>query len=85
MNVLTTRLSSKYQLTLPKRARQALGVGAGEPLLIVIDGDRVYLEPRPASWTDYMEGLGAEMWASFGGGEAYLEGERDSWQTPPAS
>ena len=85
MNVLTTKLSSKYQLTLPKRARQALGVSAGDPLLVIVEDNRVYLEPRPASWTDYMEGLGAELWASVGGGEAYLEQERALWQTPPVS
>jgi len=85
VDILTTKISSKNQLTLPKRARQALGIGAGDSLLIVIEGGRVYLEPRPASWTDYMEGLGADMWASLGGGEAYLEQERASWQTPPVS
>lgn len=36
--------------------------------------------PEPENWTEYIYGLGADMWESLGGGEHFLEGERAGWQ-----
>ncbi|MFB0545342.1 MAG: AbrB/MazE/SpoVT family DNA-binding domain-containing protein [Anaerolineae bacterium] len=80
MNISKVKLSSKNQMTLPKEARQALGVGAGDTLLVIIDGDEVKLSPLPPSLTDYMQGLGKELWAKLGGADEYLRRERESWQ-----
>lgn len=39
------KISSKYQITLPKEVRDELGVGAGDDLFIVKEGDKVVLKP----------------------------------------
>lgn len=36
--------------------------------------------PEPENWTEYIYGLGADVWESLGGGEHFLEGERAGWQ-----
>lgn len=41
------RISSKYQITLPKEVREGLGVGAGDDLFIAREGDKVVLRPLP--------------------------------------
>ncbi len=79
MKILKARLSSKNQMTLPKEARQVLGVEAGDVLLVIIEGEEVRLSPMPHSLTDYMQGLGQEVWKELGGTEDYLKQERLSW------
>lgn len=34
---------------------------------------------RPKSYTQALEGLGAEVWRELGGTDAYIKGERASW------
>ena len=74
------KLSRRNQMVLPKAAREALGVKPGGRLLVLIEEGSVRLLPEPESWSDFIYGLGAEVWAALGGGEAALAQERASWE-----
>lgn len=74
------RLSRRNQMVLPKAAREALGVKPGGRLLVLVEEGSVRLLPEPENWSEWMYGLGAEAWASLGGGEAFLRKERSSWE-----
>jgi AbrB family looped-hinge helix DNA binding protein len=67
-------LSSKNQIVVPREAREALGVHAGDRLLVVVRGRTVVILPRPDSWTKALRGLATEPYQ-----EGYLDEERDSW------
>jgi len=68
-------LSSRSQIVIPREAREALGVQAGDKLLIVARGKAVVILPRPASWTKTLRGLATEPYP-----DGYLKTERDSWE-----
>lgn len=76
------KLSRRNQMVLPKAAREALGVKPGGRLLVLIEGRSVRLIPEPEDWSEWIYGLGAEIWQSLGGGEAFLKEERASWNQP---
>ena len=66
-------------MVLPKEARHALGLQAGD-VVLAIEGHSVRLVPRPASYAKYTRGLGKEAWAALGGADAFLAEERASWE-----
>jgi len=78
METSTAKVSSKYQVVLPRSVREALGLRVGDEVIFVIDGDRVLLRPRPASFTEAMRGLHREVWAGQDVDE-WLEEERAAW------
>jgi hypothetical protein len=64
-------LMQKYRRGLVRKAQAwqvAVQRGLREPL------------PEPENWTEYIYGLGADVWESLGGGEYFLEEERAGWQ-----
>ncbi len=67
-------LSSRNQIVLPREARAALGVRAGDRLLFVVRGNIVEILPSPKSWTQATRGLVSKPYP-----EDHLEKERDSW------
>lgn len=38
-----TKMSTKGQIVIPKQIREALGLKAGDPIVMVMDGDRLIL------------------------------------------
>ena len=42
----TARVTSKGQTTIPKQIRQLLNLQPGDQINFVVEGDRVYLEPK---------------------------------------
>ena len=72
----TVRLSSKYQIVIPRAAREALSLEAGDELLVLCKSDRVVIVPKPKKFTRRTAGLHREVWQ---GAEAYLQEERKSW------
>ncbi len=80
MNTTVVKLSQRNQMVLPKAARQALGVAPGGRVLVIVQEQRVRLLPEPENWTEYVYGLGEDMWAALGGGERFLREERASWE-----
>ena len=72
----TVKLSSKYQVVIPQAAREALGLKAGDELLVLCKSDRVVMMPKPKRFSQRTAGLHRDVWQ---GAEAYLKDERDSW------
>jgi AbrB family looped-hinge helix DNA binding protein len=67
-------LSAKNQIVIPRDAREALGVKAGDKLLVVVRGDKVIVLQRPTAHHAAIRGLAASLYPS-----GYLKKERDSW------
>jgi AbrB family looped-hinge helix DNA binding protein len=72
----TVKLSSKYQVVIPQAAREALGLEAGDELLVLCKSDRVVMMSKPKKFAQRSAGLHRDTWH---GAEAYLRNERDSW------
>ena len=67
-------LSSKNQIVIPKEAREALRVKAGDRVLVVIRGDRVVILQKPQSQHEAIRGLGRGLYS-----KSHLRRERKSW------
>jgi AbrB family looped-hinge helix DNA binding protein len=67
-------LSAKNQIVIPKEAREALGVKAGDKLLIVVRGARVIVLQKPEPRHSAIRGLAKRVYPN-----SYLEKERRSW------
>ena len=78
MKTAAAQVSSKYQMVIPKEVRKALGIKPHDQVLFLIDGDRVYLRPRPDSFTDMLSGLHAHVWQQPT--DQWLREERESWE-----
>ncbi len=77
MRTITARISSKYQIVIPKLVREALDLQPQDMVLFLVDGDTVLLRPQPASFTETLRGLHKEIWPDP---DAWLEEERASWE-----
>jgi AbrB family looped-hinge helix DNA binding protein len=69
------KLSSKNQIVIPREARSALGLKAGDRLLVVVRGDTVILLPKPKRHSRAICGLAKGPYPSD-----YLNMERESWK-----
>ena len=68
-------LSSKNQIVIPREAREALGLKAGDKIMIVVRGNTILLLQKPKSFHKALRGLARRKYPSD-----YLEKERDSWE-----
>ncbi|HTU47547.1 MAG TPA: AbrB/MazE/SpoVT family DNA-binding domain-containing protein [Bryobacteraceae bacterium] len=68
-------LSAKNQIVIPKEAREALGLKAGDKLLVVVRGDRVIVLQKPESHRSALRGLAKSPYP-----DKYLKRERESWR-----
>ncbi len=79
----TLTVSPQGQLTLPKSWRSILGLKPGEKLNATLKKDNsdsaLVLSKKPQNWTNYMAGLGKEIWEDVDVDE-YIRKERDSWE-----
>jgi AbrB family looped-hinge helix DNA binding protein len=69
------KLSTKYQIVIARDIRDALGVKAGDKLLVVPRGDTVILLRKPKKYSKAIAGIGKGLYAAD-----YLAKERESWQ-----
>jgi AbrB family looped-hinge helix DNA binding protein len=67
-------LSSKNQIVIPREAREALGLKAGDRLLVVTRRERVIVLQKPKSPHAAIRGLAQGVYP-----RGYLERERKSW------
>jgi len=67
-------LSRKNQIVVPKDAREALGLKAGDKLLVVVQDNCVLLIPKPRSYTKALQGVMRGVYP-----KSYLKKERESW------
>lgn len=78
---MEVRVSGRYQVVIPKPVREALGLKPRDTLLFLVDGDTVFVRPKPASFTEALRGLHGELWPDV---DTWLEQERNSWEEPPS-
>ncbi len=69
------KLSSKNQVVIPKPARQALGLKAGDRLLMVVRNDTVILLRKPKKYSQATAGIASNTYP-----RGYLEEERSGWR-----
>jgi AbrB family looped-hinge helix DNA binding protein len=74
----TVKLSSKFQVVIPRAAREAMALSAGDRLLVLVKPDRVVLMRKPRNYASRMAGLHADVWQDKGA-RHYLENERGDW------
>ena len=75
----TATVSSKFQVVIPKRARDVLSIEEGDKIVFDYRDNMVVLLARPKDFVEFSKGLGAEMWRDAGA-EEHIAGERESWQ-----
>ncbi len=67
-------LSSKNQIVIPREAREALGLKAGDKVLVVTRGSRVIVLEKPKSYHQAIRGIARGSYP-----KGYLRKERRSW------
>jgi len=77
MQAITARVSSKYQVVIPKSVREVLDLQPQDTLLFLLDGDTIVLRLQPANFTKALRGLHKEIWPDP---DTWLEKERSSWE-----
>jgi AbrB family looped-hinge helix DNA binding protein len=60
--VLTVKVSSKQQISLPSTVRRRLGIEAGDRLTVEVRDDAMVLRRRPDKASDRMRGIGRHIW-----------------------
>lgn len=70
---------SKYQLVIPKEAREKVGLGKGDTLIVDVVDDVITMRRRPESFTEYGRGLHRDVWEGVDT-EKYLEEIRRDWE-----
>ena len=75
-----TRLSSKYQIVIPKEIREKLKLKSGTDISVFsVDETHAIIMKRPKDYVAAMEGLGKEVWQALGGADKYIKEQRASW------
>jgi AbrB family looped-hinge helix DNA binding protein len=69
------KVSSKNQIVIPREAREALGLKAGDQVMVVIRGKRVLILQKPASHRDAIRGLARKPFPTN-----HIQKERRSWE-----
>ena len=69
------KLSSKNQVVIPREARNALGIKAGDKLLVVVRGDTLILLRKPKKYSRATAGIAKGLYPP-----EYLEKEREGWK-----
>ena len=74
------RLSSKYQIVIPREVRKRLDLSKGSRVRIEsLDETHAILIKESTDHVVSMKGLGKEIWKQLGGATKYLKGERGVW------
>jgi len=68
-------VSSKNQIVIPREAREALGLRAGDKVLVVVRGKRVLVLQKPKSHRAAIRGLARTAYPA-----QHLQEERQSWE-----
>ena len=69
------KLSSKNQIVIPREARSALRVKAGDKMVIVTRGDTVIMLRKPKRYSKATAGMAKGVYPSD-----YLRTEKESWR-----
>lgn len=81
MATISSQVSEKYQVVIPKEVRQTLNIQPRDTLLFLIDGETVFIRPKPKNFTEKLSGLHSHVWSSRKmSSEEWLEQERSAWE-----
>src|SRR5438477_12171607 len=75
-----TTITGKNQISLPAEAVRRLGWQKGDRIIVKIQGYRMILWRRPASWTEYFAGKMGDVFGDHDDTIRFLEEERRSWE-----
>jgi len=76
--LITTKVSKKGQIVIPKEIRETVGISEGDELIVDVERDRVTLKIKPRSYTKRLKGLHKDVWKGVDP-KKYVKGERESW------
>ena len=75
----TIKVSTKYQIVIPREARRKLDIHEGDRLLVEVKDGVMMIMKRPESYTEFTRGLGSTVWEGVDI-DKYIRGERESWE-----
>jgi AbrB family looped-hinge helix DNA binding protein len=75
---VSVKVSSCYQISVPRIARERLNIQRGDRLLVDIQDGALVLIPQPQDYVAHMAGLHKEVWADVNT-TTYLAEEREAW------
>jgi len=73
------KVGKRYQVVTPKKVREQLGVNVEDELIVGVRNARIIMQPRPRRYSEYMQGLGKEVWKGVEATE-YVRKEREAWE-----
>ncbi len=77
---MTTTLSQKYQIVIPKEAREKMNLKIGMNVSVQpISTEYAIIIKQPKDHVASLKGLGKDIWRLLGGGTRYIKQERASW------
>ena len=74
------KISSKYQIVIPREVREKLNLKTGDKLIIKTNNEKITIYPQPKSYAKYALGLGKEIWQGIDATE-YVRKERETWKS----
>ena len=75
---VSVKVSRRYQIALPRIARQRLNIQAGDRLLVDVQDGLLILIPQPENYVERLAGLHSDVWKDVDTAD-YLQQERDAW------
>ena len=81
---VSVKVSSRYQISVPRVARERLSIESGDRLLVDVQDGLLILIPQPQDYVRRLAGLHREVWAGLDTA-TYLHEERDAWPESPES
>lgn len=75
---ITVKISSRYQIAIPRTTREQLHLKKGDRLLVDVQGNMIILVPQPDDCVVHLAGLHKEVWQDIDTDE-YLRREREAW------
>ena len=81
---VSVKVSSRYQISVPRIARERLNIQSGDRLLVDVQDGLLILLPQPQDYASHLSGLHREVWADLDT-TAYLQEERDAWNASESS
>jgi len=80
MPTQTVKVSSKYQVVIPKEIRKKVNLKPKEEVEVTLDikSAGIIIRPKIKNWAKYMRGLGKEIWRKIDV-EKYIKEERKDW------
>jgi len=76
--MLSVKVSTKHQISVPSAARRALGIKAGDRLMVEIRDHEIALVPRTERAADRLRALGRGYYGDDP--VAYIRALRDEWE-----